>query len=144
MVVDPDAAALRALVRSLPQERFYASPEALVEALAHETQFNIIDMHTGWKVDLIPRKRRAFSQTEFSRRRRLDVLGTSLWVASLEDTILAKLEWAKAAGGSERQREDVRALLGLGVATLDPDYVQRWVDELDLADEWARVRPASG
>ena len=65
VVVEPDATGLRALLKSLPAERFYASEVALNEALSMQSQFNIIDMDTGWKVDVIPRKRREFSQTEF-------------------------------------------------------------------------------
>lgn len=142
VVVDPTEPGLRALVRSLPSERFYASEVALSEALSMQTQFNIIDMDTGWKVDVIPRKQREFSQTEFDRRRKLDVLGVAMYVATIEDTIVAKLEWAKAGGGSDRQLEDVRELLRLAGVSLDRPYVAHWIDELDLRDMWARVEPS--
>ncbi len=134
VVVEAGASVLRRLLRSLPEERFYASEEAAMEALRYETQFNVIDMVTGWKVDLIPRKQRAFSAVEFGRRTRLDVMGVSMFVASLEDTIVAKLEWAKAGGGSQRQLEDVRELVRLGGARLDREYVEQWVQRLDLRD----------
>ncbi|MFT4979559.1 MAG: hypothetical protein ACI8S6_005470 [Myxococcota bacterium] len=65
---------------------------------------NIIDMETGWKVDLTVCKRRPSSKTEFDRRRSEAVLGVALMVCSPEDSILSKLEWAKKSGGSERQR----------------------------------------
>lgn len=70
VVVEPTEPGLRALIRSLPSERFYASEVALTEALSMQTQFNIIDMHTGWKVDVIgPRRveaRSASSKTSAS------------------------------------------------------------------------------
>lgn len=138
VVLEAGSSALRALVRSLPEERFYASEDAAMEALRYESQFNVLDMVTGWKVDLIPRKRRAFSEAEFARRSRLDVMGVSTYVASVEDVIVAKLEWAKA-GGSERQLEDVRELVRLERARLDRSYVEQWVQRLDLREMWDRA-----
>jgi predicted nucleotidyltransferase len=139
LVIEADASAVRDLVRSLPDERFYASEDAAIEALRHQTQFNVIDMETGWKIDLIPRKARRFSEIEFSRRTRIDVLGLPIFVASLEDTIVSKLEWAQAAGGSERQLEDVRALLQLGGERVDLQYVRHWVEALALETMWSKA-----
>jgi predicted nucleotidyltransferase len=139
VVLEAGPSALRALVRSLPEERFYVSEEAAMEALRHESQFNVIDMVTGWKVDLIPRKHRPFSETEFARRSRLDVMGVPMYVASVEDVIVAKLEWAKAGGGSERQLEDVHELVRLGDARLDRSYVDQWVQRLGLSEMWGRA-----
>ena len=74
--------------------------------------FNVVDVESGWKADLIVRKTRPFSEEEFRRRQPIDFFGVELDVASLEDVVLSKLEWAKL-GGSARQLEDVRALLRL-------------------------------
>ncbi len=139
VVIDADPAQLRALVRSLPEERFYASEEAALESFRHQTQFNVIDMDTGWKADLIPKKRRAFSEAEFARRSELSVLGWPMLVATLEDTIVAKLEWAKAGGGSLRQLEDVRELVRLGGERLDRGHVARWVAALELEAMWEQA-----
>ena len=139
VVVEVGASVLRRLLRSLPEERFYASEEAAMEALRYETQFNVIDMLTGWKVNLIPLEQRAFSEVEFGRRARLEVMGVSMFVASLEDTIVAKLEWAKAGGGSLRQLEDVRELVRLAGARLDRAYVDQWVQRLELRDMLAQA-----
>lgn len=99
VVIDATVAQLRRLLRSLPEDRFYASEDAAMESVRHQTQFNVIDMRTGWKADIIPKKRRTFSEVEFERRAELSVLGQLMQVASLEDTIIAKLEWAKMGGG---------------------------------------------
>jgi hypothetical protein len=139
VVIDVGAPALRGLVRSLPEERFYVAEEAAMEALEHESLFNVIDMVTGWKVDLIPRKQRLFSETEFGRRTRLMVMGVEMFVATIEDTIVAKLEWAQAGGGSRRQLEDVRELVELGGETIDRAYVERWVTALGLEPMWTEA-----
>lgn len=138
VVLEARPSAVRTLVRSLPEERFYVSEEAAMEALRYETQFNVLDMATGWKVDLIPRKRRAFSETEFARRLRLEIMGVQTYVATVEDVIVAKLEWAKA-GGSERQLEDVRELVRVKSTELDRSYVAQWVEQLGLREMWDRA-----
>lgn len=65
IVIAPTASQLRQLIRLLPDTEYYISEEAALEALAREGQFNVIDFETGWKIDLIIRKSRPFSQTEF-------------------------------------------------------------------------------
>lgn len=138
LVIEAHAPTLRKFVRSLPEERFYVAEEAAMEALEHETLFNVLDMDSGWKVDLIPRKSRPFSEAEFARRTRVEVLGSPMYVASIEDVILAKLEWAKA-GGSERQIEDVRTLVRLGGERLDRAHIEHWVDVLGLREVWTAI-----
>ena len=136
LVVEIDADRVRGLLARLPADRFYASEEAALEALRRETLFNVIDLRTGWKVDFVPLKDREFSRTEFARRQSVELLGMSVFVASLEDTMIAKLEWAKLGGGSARQIEDAKELVRIMGPRLDRAYVQRWVDELGLAAEW--------
>ena len=97
--------------------------------------FNVVDATTGWKADLIVRKSRPFSRTEFARRRPVEVEGVRLWVATVEDIIIAKLEWAKL-GGSARQLEDVAALLRVRPDELDRGYLDKWITELDLGAQW--------
>ncbi|MBI4952014.1 MAG: hypothetical protein HY908_08270 [Myxococcales bacterium] len=140
LVVALDEPSLRALLESLPAERFYVSPEAARDALRRRTMFNVIDLTTGWKVDVVPLKPRPFSAREFARRRAVSLLGVELFVATVEDTIVAKLEWSRLGGGSARQREDVRELVRLHADRLDREYLEAAVRELGLDDEWQRAR----
>lgn len=64
------------------------------------------------------------------------MLGVELSVASFEDVILAKLEWAKL-GDSEVQRRDVVQLLERGWDRLDHAYLARWTTALGLQGEWS-------
>lgn len=139
LVVRLDEAEARKLVRSLPADRFYASEEAAIDAVRRSTLFNVIDMTTGWKVDLVPLKQRPFSQCEFERRREVEVLGMRVFVASLEDVILAKLEWSELGGGSARQLEDVRELVRIAGDRLDVAYVEAGAAELGVAPAWLSV-----
>ena len=101
--------------------------------------FKVIDLASGWKIDLILRKNRPFSRDEFARRMKMTVLGVPVFVASPEDTIVAKLEWSKLSGGSQRQRRDVAGIVATVGVALDRAYLERWVRDLDLTEEWAAI-----
>ena len=77
-----------------------------------------------------------------NRRRPIEFLGVTLDVATLEDVVLSKLEWAKL-GGSARQLEDVRALLRVGADELDRAYVEQWVPLLGVDVQWRTATGAS-
>lgn len=143
LVIDPDREALDRLLGQLDPEAIYASREAAEEAWRRRGQFNLVLLESGWKVDLILRKRRPFSEEEFSRRERAEIAGVEVCVATAEDTIIAKLEWA-AAGASERQLRDVLGVLQMRSGELDLGYIDRWVRELALTELWARAKAGAG
>ena len=54
---------LRTFVWSLPSGEYYADLDAALEAHTRQSLFNVIDLATGWKIDLIIRKSRAFRRS---------------------------------------------------------------------------------
>lgn len=143
IVIAPTLGSLQRLVSAFPEDRYYVSREAALQAYGSESLFNVIDLDSGWKIDFIVRKSRPFSVEEFERRREADVMGTKLYIASAEDVVLSKLEWAKMAG-SERQIRDVAGILRTQGTDIDVQYVERWVDALQLRAEWERARTEAG
>jgi len=143
IVIDPTLGSLERLLDGLPENAYYVSREAAREAYGAEGMFNLIDFATGWKIDLIIRKRRPFSQQEFARRRSMEILGTRFFVATAEDVIVAKLEWAKL-GESERQLCDVAGILRGQGDDLDLAYVQAWVESLQIVPQWNAARVLAG
>jgi hypothetical protein len=139
VIEPPSTAAFEALLSSFPADEYYIDHDAARDALRRRSMFNVVDLVSGWKVDLIVRKNRQFSRDEFMRRMKMTVLGVPVYVASAEDTIVAKLEWSKLAGGSQRQRRDVAGIVATIGAALDHAYIERWVRDLDLVDEWEAV-----
>ncbi|HEX7837983.1 MAG TPA: hypothetical protein VF469_11000 [Kofleriaceae bacterium] len=103
--------------------------------------FNVIEIATAWKLDLVIRKARAFSIKEMKRRQVTKILGVGVATATAEDTVIAKLEWSKQ-GGSDRQLEDVAGILRVRGTDLDLAYIEHWVSELRLAEQWQRARAA--
>ena len=130
---------LPALLAAFPEDDYYLSESAAREAVRVHGQFNVIDLQTGWKVDLILRKQRPFSLAEFDRRVEREVLGVRVPVCSPEDSILSKLEWASKMGGSDRQLRDVTGIWELQRGALDLDYLGRWAGDLGVLGLWRAV-----
>lgn len=130
IVIEPDRRALDRFLKSLGED-FYVSAEAAREALRSRGVFNTIHLETGLKVDLMVRKNRPFSRTEFLRRQPADFLGQGRWFATAEDIILAKLEWAKM-GESEKQVSDALNVARIRGENLDQSYLLKWAKELGV------------
>jgi hypothetical protein len=143
LVIAATPAQLRAFIENLPGNEYYANLDAALEAHQRQSLFNVIDLATGWKIDLIFRKSRVFSQEEFQRRQLVDVSGIPLFVASSEDVIVSKLEWAKLAQ-SRRHIEDVAGILRVRWESLDRSYLEKWIISLALEIEWSDARRAAG
>lgn len=139
LVIDPTPEQLERLIAGFDSERFYLDRDVARDALRRRGMFNVIEMSTAWKLDLVIRKARAFSLEEMQRRQVMPMLGLDVATATPEDTIIAKLEWAKQ-GASDRQLDDVAGILRVRGPELDIAYVERWITELDLADQWQRAR----
>lgn len=143
IVIEATAAQIRRFVQILESMDYYVDLDAALEAHRWESLFNVIDRGTGWKIDLIFRKSRPFSKEEFGRRRPVTLQGLPIFIASAEDVIVAKLEWTKS-GGSQRQIEDAAAILRIRGETLDKSYLEKWITELELAEEWDLARRSAG
>ena len=129
LMVNPTEDSIALFVQSIDQDRFYVGDA--IEATRRRDMVNLIDTASGWKVDLIVRKDRPFSVSEFARRMPAELGGVSVFMATVEDTVLAKLEWATISD-SDRQLRDVEAMLR--VQTPDFDYLKRWARELGVAE----------
>jgi hypothetical protein len=141
LVIDPTSASLDTLLRDLARGDFDLDAGVAREEHRRGGQFSVIDPSTGWKADLIFRRQRAFSSTEFERRVPLSLLSTGVFVATAEDTILAKLEWA-GLGPSEQQLWDVRGIVEVQGDALDRAYIETWLDALGVRELWETVLAA--
>ena len=142
IVIEATPEQLRDLVLGLQANDFYAELDAALDAQRHESLFNVIDNSTGWKIDLIFRKSRLFDREEFRRRLAAKLFDIQLFVASAEDVVISKLEWAKL-GGSQRQIEDVAKVLNVQWKGLDQTYLSKWIGELQLQEQWSAARGAA-
>lgn len=143
IVIAPTDQQLRKLIDLLVKSDYYADVETAREARARQSMFNVIDFQTGWKTDLIICKSRSYDQQAFQRRISVRLHGVDLYLATAEDVIISKLEWAKL-GESERQIRDVVTILKVMRDSLDRAYIQNWVNQLDLGSQWQNAIRESG
>ncbi len=135
------------LVRLL-QPTFYADLEAIRAAIASLHSFNVIHLESMLKVDVFVASTAPFHLMQM-RRRVLQAAGpdsqTTFYVASAEDTVLAKLQWYRQGGGvSDRQWNDVLGVLKVQGATLDRVYLAEWARELGVTDLLRRALEDAG
>jgi hypothetical protein len=138
VVVETNRDHLLAFVRACAARGFYVNAEDAKDALEHRSIFNVIDVSSGYKIDIIVRKDRPFSLEEFSRRRRVELPAVVVSMVTAEDAILSKLEWSQA-GGSDRQYQDAVGIALSQGELLDLAYLRRWAAELGVEDELRRL-----
>jgi len=132
----------------LLQPAFYADVEAITAAIASGRSFNVVHLDSMLKVDIFVASTAPFHLMQM-RRRVLQAATpdgqTKFYVASAEDTVLAKLQWYRDGGGvSDRQWNDVLGVLKVQGATLDRAYLQEWARELGLIDLLGRALDDAG
>ena len=143
IVIAPAREQLLNVIQMFQRVGLTVHTESALDAFRSRTQFNVIDFPKGLKVDLIFRKDRDFSVTEFERREVEEVEGMRITVATPEDVLLAKLEWSKL-GDSDRQIDDAAGILKMQRDSLDFQYLEKWVDALELREQWQVLQQRAG
>ena len=119
-------------------DTFYVDSNMIRDAIHRRSSFNMIHLETMFKVDVFIRKARPYDHNQFDRRVS-QILSTepetTAYVASPEDTILAKLEWYRQGGEiSDRQWQDVLNIIDVQENRLDWTYLRQWASQLKLSD----------
>lgn len=128
-------------VQSLYQalhDDFYLDESAIRDAIEQRSSFNAIHFASVFKVDVFIPKRDDFSATQFERKQLRNIspdLAQQIYVASPEDTILAKLRWYRQGHEvSTTQWSDVVGMIGAASEALDMSYLQEWARKLGVMD----------
>lgn len=134
---------LKVLVQHLREQNYYAQVDDALDAWRHHSMFNVIDTSMAWKIDFIMKKSGTYSQEAFRRRTATEIEEIPVEIATAEDIVIAKLDWAKQ-GQSLRQIEDVAGILKLRSKQLDHSYLNKWITELGLTSQWNDARRQAG
>ena len=135
---------IRAFCEALGDD-YYVAEEAVKEAVDLNRSFNAIHMATALKIDVFIMKSDSFSQSQMKRRVPVtietDKTSGSIYVASPEDTVLAKLDWYRLGGKvSERHITDILGVIKTqGVSNMDFDYIRESADHLGLREMFEKL-----
>lgn len=114
---------------SIFKEGYYVNYETVKREVEERGMFNIIDHTTGFKIDFIVRKNTEYRKNEFARRIRTQISDYEIWMVSLEDLIISKIEWIQTLK-SEKQINDINNLLAN--PDVDIEYIVSWCSKLKL------------
>lgn len=140
IVVQIRTDSIQPLLNAFQPPRFYLSENSIKEAIQHQSMFNLLDTTEGDKIDFWILTGDPFDLSRFDRKHSEEVFGTKMNVSSPEDTILAKLKWAKLSGGSEKQFIDALRVFEIQYGMLDFDYLDTWTKKLDVTNEWEQLK----
>ena len=130
------------------QDSFYADEQAIRRAVQLRRSFNAIHFDSLFRVDFYVLADDDFSRQQLQRRKLAQLLPDSaqtVYLATAEDTILAKLRWYRQGGeASAQQLTDVTGILKVQGENLDLEYLRRWAERLGLRDLLARVLRETG
>jgi len=133
--IKPDQ--IRPLLKAL-EKGFYVDELSVRQAIAQHRSFNAIHFESVFKVDIFIPKGDDFAKKQLERRQLRKIapdIDQFIYVATAEDTILAKLRWYAAGDEvSSTQWSDVVGILGAQRLNLDVKYLRQWADTLDVRD----------
>ena len=117
---------------------FYVDERTMRDAVAQRRSFNAIHFDSVFKVDVFIPKDDEFARAQLDRRQLRKISPDSeeaVFVATAEDTVLAKLQWYQTGDETSiTQWNDVVGILGTSRDTLDLDYLNDWSEKLGLIE----------
>ena len=140
IIIDMQKSSVNRLLESFQFPDFYLNRESIINAIDEQGMFNLIDVREGDKVDFWMLTNEAFDRSRFSRKYAEEFAGVNIQVSSPEDTILAKLRWAKLSGGSEKQFIDALRVYEVQYEKLDMDYMEYCAKSLDIEVLWEKLK----
>lgn len=127
------------LARELGHD-FYIDADFAAEALRHGRSFNLIHFASSYKFDIFPVTADPYQRLQLQRRQPASIVldeGVAVpsFVATAEDTILAKLVWYRLGGErSEHQWNDLRGIRDVQGTALDQVHLHTWAEHLGVQD----------
>lgn len=119
-------------------KNFYVDEHAVREAIDRRQSFNAIHFDSVFKVDIFIPKSDEFSRKQIERRELKKLapdIEQMIYVATAEDTVLAKLRWYDSGGRvSNTQWNDVLGIIGGSSSKLDLAYLHDWAQKLDVIE----------
>lgn len=117
---------------------FYLDEHAMRDAVAQARSFNAIHFDSVFKVDIFIARSDEFALSQLTRRQLRKISSDTdeaVYVATAEDTVLAKLRWYRAGNEtSNTQWNDVSGVLATSRGSMDLEYLRAWAGKLGVED----------
>ncbi len=144
IAVEPFPGKERLFALRFPPNEYYADEQMIRDAVARRASFNILHLHTSFKIDIFVQKDRPFDRELLARRIKTKVFAETdgeFGVVTAEDSILLKLEWYRIGGEvSEKQWSDILGVMKTQGDRLDAAYLDHWAAEISVKDLLDRAR----
>lgn len=114
---------------------FEADPQLSFETNTGTYRQIILHKESPFKVELFLLSSDPHDQARFRRRVSVEAFSRQLWLPTAEDVIVMKLRWARA-----RDKDDVRAVIGVQAGKLDWSYIERWCEQHGTKERLEEVR----
>lgn len=139
IVVDMQFRHIGPFVAEFPLDAgYYADEYAIADSLIRGYPFNVLQSHTGAKVDLVPLSSGRVDHEAFARRVQLvydQELGRAAWFATAEDVIIAKL-LAFHNTGSQKHAQDAHNVLAVNWHVLSFPQLAQSAKVAGIQPEW--------
>jgi hypothetical protein len=128
------------IIRAFPLKNFYVNENSIKEAVINKSQFNIIDINEGDKIDFWILTENEFDKIRFERKQKLLLFNFEAYISTAEDTILQKLYWSKQSGGSKKQFNDALNVFEIQYGKLDLKYMADWSKKLGIESLFDKIQ----
>jgi hypothetical protein len=112
------------------KDNYYFNKESIITEVEKKGMFNVIDHISGYKIYFVIKKDTVFRDTEFERRKHMNIYHFKAWIVSPEDLIISKYIWTQIHI-SNKQLEDIKNLLTM--ENIDRQYIIDWCKTLRLS-----------
>lgn len=140
LVSDLSLAQVAPFIKAFEKD-FYVDETSVRRALQTSRSFNLVHFESSLKVDVFSPVPNGFGRQSL-RRRQAELIDENrkVFIATAEDTLLAKLDWfVKGGGTSDRQWSDIAGIIKVQDDKLDFDYLREWAARLKVNDLLQRV-----
>jgi hypothetical protein len=138
MVADIKDWDIPGLIHYFPEPEYYIDADSINQAIQFKSQFKILHLPSGLKIDVIIKKKTFFDNSRFSRIKRLRLEEKEINFASPEDVIIKKMEYYKM-GSSEKHLRDITGILKIYRGMIDFEYLKHWISIFDLIEIWNAI-----
>jgi len=123
IVVQLDQESVAQLCHAYSADDFYLNENTASEAMRNCTQFNVIHLTSGNKIDFMVVSDSGWSASQLLRRQKVELMpGFRGYVAAPEDVILGKLIYYRE-GASDKHLRDIAGIFKIHGELLDRNYL---------------------